>query len=90
MLDRAEPTQPDIPPETRTGLGFEASAIVETVRTLSKDADALGVMYERDMPLSMKTLADDMAKRANQVRILCEHMSATISKHANRKPHTPA
>lgn len=88
MLDRTD--TPDAEqhdgPELYTGLALEVEQILLGYNVLTaKVRDFKGAVdFKQDV--TVKLLADDLAKVSSQISIMAAHVSSVVARHINRKP----
>lgn len=87
MLDQIKTSEAEAQdgPELFTGLRYELEEIIMGMTVLNSKTRDLKGCFDMRQEVSAKVTADDLCRIASQVSILAGHMSATITKHVNRK-----
>lgn len=90
MLDRRtdSDTEAQDGPSLYAGLSLEVEQILLGYNVLTaKMRDFKGAVdFKQDV--TVKLLADDIAKTAGQMNIMASHISSCVARHVNRRPRT--
>lgn len=88
MLDRTETPEAEIKdgPSLYDGLSLEVEQILLGYNVLTaKMRDFKGAVdFKQDV--TVKLIADDLAKVTSQISIMASHVSSVVARHINRKP----
>lgn len=86
MLDRTDAPEAQDGPPLYTGLALEIEQILLGYNVLTAKMRDFKGAVEFKQDVTVKILADDIAKVAGQINIMASHVSSVVAGHINRKP----